>query len=451
LPGRQHASQPARQAPGARPLLGHLPAYRRDRLGFFESCANGSDAVTECRLGGRGYVLNDPRDIRHVLVGNQRNYDKVRRLAGPRPRWLRRRSLLTSSGTDHRRKRRMMQPVFRRPLAEIIAERSHANTVSLVEGWRAGEEFEVSGAMMALAQRNILETLFDSPSEKLIRTMAEGAAARRRFVQHFHFSAFPLPEYLPLNVNFDHLRARRRVYAAVDAEIEARRSVSDPPQDLLTWLIGATGEDGTRMSDEEIRDEVITFSMTGFETVGEALTWTLFLLSEHPEVDARMATEVGAEFDPERATADRGAGLPYSKAVIQESLRLYPPTWIYGRIALGEDTLPSGASIQAGSKLYLCPYVIHRNPRFWDEPERVDPGRFMNGSARGERYAYFPFGGGPRVCIGEQLAMAEMLTVLATIVERYHLTIPADREVDPAPDLTLTPRGGLRMRAEPRD
>jgi cytochrome P450 len=259
-----------------------------------------------------------------------------------------------------------------------------------------------------------------------------------------------VPEYLPLRVNFDHLRARRRVYAAVDGEIGTRRQMSDPPQDLLTMMLGATGEDGTGMTDSEIRDEVITFSMTGFETVGEALTWTLFLLARHPEVDAGVAAEVSADFDPGRVAADRGASLPYSKAVVQESLRLYPPTWIYGRVALGEDTLPSGTSIRAGSKLYLCPYVIHRNPRFWDEPERFDPERFMNGSARGDRYAYFPFGGGPRVCIGEQLAMAEMLMVLATIVERHRLTIPADREVAPVPDLTLTPRGGLRMRVERR-
>jgi cytochrome P450 len=402
-------------------------------------------------LGGRGYVLNDPADVRHVLVGNQRNYDKVRRLAGPRPGWMQRRSLLTSSGTAHRRKRRMMQPVFRQPLVEILAERSRANALGLIDGWRVDEEIEVTDAMMGLARRNMLETLFDSPSEELIRAMVEGAAARRRFVQHFHFSAFPLPEYLPLRVNFDHLKARGRVYAAVDREIAARRRMSDPPQDLLTMLLATRGEDGAKMTDEEIRDEVITFSMTGFETVGEALTWSLFLLARHPEVDAGVAAEVGSDFDLARATADRGAGLPYSKAVLQESLRLYPPTWVYGRVALGEDTLPSGTAIRAGSKLYLSPYVIHRNPRFWEEPERFDPERFMNGSARGERYAYFPFGGGPRVCIGEQLAMAEMLTVLATIVERHRLTIPADREVAPAPNLTLTPRGGLRMRVEPRN
>jgi cytochrome P450 len=451
LPGSQNAPQPARQAPGARPLLGHLPAYRRDRLAFFESCANGSDSVTACRLGGRGYVLNDPQDIKHVLVANEGNYDKARYIASPWARWNRQ-TLLTSSATVHRRKRRMMQPLFRRPLVEMLGARSRPNAERLVAGWYPGDEIEVTQAMMALAQRNILETLFDSPSEELVRAMAQGAAARRRFVQHFHFSAVPLPEYLPLKVNFDHLRARRRVYVAVDGEIAARRSMTDPPQDLLTMLFEARSEDGAGMTDSDVRDEVITFSMTGFETVGETLAWTLFLLARHPDVDATVAEEVHASFDPDEPAADLGNRLPYCKAVLQETLRLYPPTWIYARVAIGADELPSGPRIEPGSKLYFCPYAVHRSARFWDEPERFDPERFRNGSLRAsERYAYFPFSGGARVCIGEQLAMAEMLTVLATIVERHRLTIPADREVAPAPNLTLTPRGGLRMRVEPRD
>src|SRR5262249_26824646 len=170
------------------------------------------------------------------------------------------------------------QPVFRRSLAEIVAERSHANAEALVGRWQVGDEIEAADAMMALAQRNILETIFYSPSEELVQAMAEGSAARRRFVQHFHFSSFPVPEYLPTRVNLGHLTARRRRYARVDGEIEAGRRWSPPPQDLLSMLLAASGEDGTGMTDEEIRDEVITFSMTGFETVGEALTWTLFLL-----------------------------------------------------------------------------------------------------------------------------------------------------------------------------
>jgi cytochrome P450 len=433
-------------------LLGHLIAYRRDPLAFFSSCANGPASVTECRLGGRGYVLNDPADIRHVLVGNQGNYEKARRLAGPHARWLRRRSLLTSSGTVHRRKRKMIQPLFRQPLIEMIAERSRSNAVELLGGWSDGDEIEIHEAMMSLARRNMLETIFDSPSEDLLDALAEGRGARRRFVQHFHFSAFPVPEYLPIRVNLDHLKGRRRVHAALAHEIQARRRMTDPPQDLLTMLLEARGEDGSTMSDSEVRDEVITFSMTGFETVGESLTWTLLLLARHPEVDARVTAEARTAFDPEAPVTPGGPDLPYSRAVLQESLRLYPPTWIYGRLALEEDTLPSGVTVRAGSKLYLCPFALHRSRRFWDEPERFDPERFLNGSGRGpDRYAYFPFGGGRRVCIGEQVAMAEMLTVLATIVDRHRLTLSADQEPTPAPDLTLNPRGGLSMRVERRD
>src|SRR6185503_16348829 len=146
---------------------------------------------------------------------------------------------------------------------------------------------------------------------------------------------------------------------------------------------------------------VITFSMTGFETVGETLAWTLFLLSRHLDVDTLVAAEVRASFGPDESAADLGSRLPYSKAVLQETLRLYPPTWIYARVAIAGDELPSGPRIEPGSKLYFCPYAIHRSARFWDEPARFDPERFRNGSgSASERYAYFPFSGGARVCIG---------------------------------------------------
>jgi cytochrome P450 len=300
LPALRQPRQPIRPAPKARPLVGHVPAYLRDRLAFFESCRQDSGAVARCRLGGHAYLLNDPEDIRHVLVGNQRNYDKARRLVGPRSSWLRKRSLLTSRGVEHRRKRRMIQPLFRRPLVEEIVGRARLNARRLIEGWRDGDEIEVADAMMSLAQRNILETLFDSASERLLEELAAGAAARRRFIERMYFSLFPVPEYLPTKTNLDYARRMRRVHAAVDEEIATRQQADDRRADMLSALIDIAGQNGDGMSDREVRDEVLTFSLTGYETVGEALTWTLFLLARHPQVEAKLASEVRSEFDLER-------------------------------------------------------------------------------------------------------------------------------------------------------
>jgi cytochrome P450 len=295
--------------------------------------------------------------------------------------------------------------------------------------------------MEALAQRNILETLLGPAADGSLDRLAAASRNRKRAFERHFVSLFPVPQLLPSQANRDYLRATRLLRAAVDEEIAARRSAGRRPDDMLSLLMETTFDDGTAMSDREVREEVMMLTLTGYDSVNEALQWTLCLLAQHPEADAALAAEALA-----------GAQTAYATSAIRESLRLFPPTWMVVRCALGEDRLPSGATIPAGAKAYLCPYVVQRNPAYWPEPDRFLPARFADGAANGRpRYAYFPFGGGPHVCIGEMLAMAQIVAVLRTLARRWQLSLPDGVVVVPDGGLTLRPRGGLRMRAELRE
>ncbi len=409
-------------APGAVPLLGHLPAYMRDPLAFFSSCGNGTGPVVECRLAGAGYLLREPEDIRHVLVQNQAGYVKARRLTGPRARYPDPSTLLTSAGEVHRRKRLAIQRIFRRSLSERVEERARVNAAHLAASWAPQTELELPAAMRRLAQRNILELLFGAGAAG-IDALGEASAARRRAIERVLFSAFPLPEFLPGPTNVTYARATRRLRVAVAAAIAQRRSA--PRDDIVSELVGVG------LSDEEVSDEVITFSLTGYDSVSEALAWTLMLVAERPDVADAVAAGDGA----------------LATDVVRESLRLYPPTWLFARIVVEDDTLPSGARLPAAAKVYLCPWVVHRDPRLWEDPERFDTARFAP-DARGERqrYAYFPFGGGSHVCIAETLAMAQVVAVLETITAAHRLTAVGD-PAEPVGGLTLSPHPGLRVRS----
>lgn len=330
----------------------------------------------------------------------------------------------------------MLQPIFREELVERLAARACANADRLLNGWNDGAEVDVASALMELSQRNILETLFGSASQGTLALLIAANRARRRFVEDVYFSLFPLPEYLPTPTNVAYARTMRRVDPVIYGAIAERRRSSDRPDDLLTSLLEATDEDGRTMSDRQLRDEILTFALTGHETVGEALAWTLFLLAEHPEFDARLADSHDSS---------------YALRVVKESMRLFPPTWIYARVARGTDVLPSGTRVPAGAMVYLSPYALQRNPRLWPEPERFDPDRFLPEAARARpRYAYFPFGSGPHVCIGESLALAQILAVLERVVARFRFTVAPGWQVEPEAGLTLRPKGGLRMRIERR-
>jgi cytochrome P450 len=437
--------------PPAWPLVGNLPAFCAGKLDFLMRCAREYGGVVRLNLGGTTYLVNNPDDIRHILETNNDNYSKTLRLTSKRGRWLSGHGLLTSSGAAHVAQRRMMQPVFHQHVLSALAELIVSETERMTSTWKDGAEFNIFAEMMALTQRIIGMALFGVDLLAEARELGQAIRARRRYIEYWFDSLFPFPEYLPNRINREYRRAKKIIDAAIHQMIRGRRESKSARRDLLTMLMEASYADGSKMSDVQVRDEAITLSITGFETIGVALAWTWYLLAQHPEAEANLLAELKRECNGRTANASDLPKLRYTRMVFLESMRLYPPTWLYIRIALREDTLPSGAKIPRGAKLYLCQYVMHRDRRYFSNPDQFDPLRFADQAIKNRpKYAYFPFGGGPHLCIGQGLAMMEGVLVLATIAPRWRLSFTPGQLITPVPAIILRPKDGILMRCNRR-
>jgi cytochrome P450 len=434
--------------PPAAPLVGHLPSYFRDRLGFLLGCDDGSGRPVRLRLGRTAYLLTDAADVEHVLLRNLRNYTKTPRLTGARGRRLLGRGLLTRVGDEHLERRRMLQPLFSRTrighLASIVAD----VTDELTAGWQDGAVIDVRAEMTTLSRRVILRTLLGRRSDEA--GLERALDVRERYIEYRFRSVFPLPEYVPRPIVMAHRRARLRIVRAFRSATETRRASDHEHADLLGQLVATATAKGRRLSDEDVVEEALVLSVTGYETMAVALAWTWYLVARHPDVEARLHREVDGLHD-ERPRAEDLAALGYVEATVNEALRLYPPTWIFVRVALGPDRLPSGVEIPAGAKLYLSQYVVHRSARYFPDPGRFDPSRFdPAGRASRPEFAYFPFGGGVRLCIGKPIALLEAVLALASIARRFRLALEPGAPVTPHPGVTLRPQGPVRMRVRSR-
>jgi cytochrome P450 len=425
--------------------IGHLIAFRRDRLNFLERQAS-ARGVVDLHLGPPTYLLTEPDDIAHVLVANSGNYSKTRRLTSRQGRSRSGRGLLTSTGLAHLRLRRTLAPNFRRRAVERFAWLAVDEVEELCARWRAGEKVEVSSPLMRLAQRTILRSLFSTATPAQLDTLAATIDVRRAHLRQLFASLASVAEFIPAAAGGRYRRAMSNFDRIVYSEIAARRADDAPPDDLLSTLMRASSDDCPGLTDPQLRDEVLTLTLTGFETVGEALAWSVDLFARNPDTAAGIRDEVRSVLDGRPAEPRDLESMPLLVMAISESLRLYPPTWLIVRVANSQDSLPSGASIPARAKLYVSPWVVHRHPELWRDPLRFDPERFgaWRRSDR-HRYAYLPFGAGPRVCMGEALARMELTLVLATICRRWRLEAVGPPPI-PEPGLTLSPRGGVRVR-----
>lgn len=442
-------TRPIVRGPAGYPLVGNLPEFLYDKLGFLSRCAATYGDVIKLRIGEPTFLLNNPDDIKHVLVLNPDNYGKSPRMTSARGKKLSGAGLLTSVGPEHLRQRRMMQPVFYRKTVESFSRIITEGVGEMLARWAEGMELNLGREMMGLVQRNIVKTLLGADTDKDMPALLDAITIRRLYMEHVFFS--PFPEWVPSRIGWRYRQAMQCIDTIVTRAIRARRAYPTDARDLLSLLLCAKYDDGTAMTDQQVRDEVVTLLVTGYETIGEALTWTSYLLSQHPAIAAKFFAEVDEVIGGRLPSVEDLPKLPYLGMVLAESMRLYPPTWLFVRIAQAEDTLPSGATIPAGSKIYLCQYVTHRHPRYFQNPERFDPERFTE-TAKKDRpqFAYFPFGGGARVCIGEHFAKMEATLVLASIAQRFRLSLVQGQTIVPEPKMTLRPRNGIRMRVEQR-
>lgn len=440
------APDPGRSAPGPRgaPLLGSaLDLRRRGQLQFYLQHWRTYGDVVRFRLGPFvGHILAHPEHIHHVLAGNASNYRK-----GPsyeKARLVLGSGLLTSEGDLWRRHRRLLQPPFtHRSVLQFGGAMADA-VDEMMARWepaiRSRSALAVDREMARLTLSILGKAIFGTNFDESVEAVIEAAAEAETFVNRRLGSAFDLPLIIPTPANRRFVRALRSFDAFVYRLIEQRRRQVRAAPDLLGQLLAAQDDEtGIRPDARQIRDEVITILLAGHETSALALTWTWYLLSRHREVEEKLRCELTSVLNGRSPTLEDLPALPYTRMVVEESLRLYPPVWTFPRAAIANDVI-GGYHIPAGSLIFPSQYLAHRHPAFWEHPETFDPERFSPDRARDRlRQAYFPFGGGPRTCIGVHLAMAELCFVLATIARPFRLPLLPGPPIEPISRVTLHP------------
>jgi cytochrome P450 len=441
--------------PGPRglPVLGMLLAVRRNPTAVFLDAARRFGDVAYLKiLSRRGYLITNPRDVRHVLQDNARNYHKS-------PLYQRLRisfgnGLVTSEGDFWLRQRRIAQPAFHRhriaALADVMAQaaREAAAHWDIIAG--AGRPVDVAEEMMRLTRTVVLRALLGADLGPFAGKVDDAWTIINEHIGE-GFWSLGLTDGLPTPKNRRFHAARAVLQGAVDYLIAERRHHPSDRADLLSMLMSARDEEtGEGMTDEQLRVEVTTFLIAGQETTSVALTWIWYLLSRHPDARQRLEAEVDTVLDgrpPEYADL---AMMPYARMVIDEAMRLYPPAWGFSRQALADDEL-GGFRLPRGWLAFVIPYVLHRLPAYWEHPERFDPDRFSpERSADRPRFVYLPFGAGPRQCIGNHFALIEAHLVVATLAQRFRLHLVPQHPVEPWPLITLRPRFGMPMVIERR-
>jgi cytochrome P450 len=430
-------------------LVGVLPEFRKDPAGFLEKMARQYGDVVYIPLGRQHiYYLGHPDAIRDVLVTHQNKFKKSRMLE--RARVLLGDGLLTSEGNHHRRQRRLVQPAFHRDrlagYGAVMVERS----AIVRDQWKSSEPFDVLQEMMRLTLAIVAKTLFSTDVDSEADDI--GTALTQVF-DLFEVILMPFSEILeklPLPAVRRFKRARKRLDETIYRLIAERRASGSDAGDLLSMLLLAQDEEGSGgMTDEQVRDEALTLFLAGHETTANALTWAWYLLSQNPQAEAVFHAELDRVLAGRLPSFDDLPQLRYTESVISEALRLYPPAWGIGRRAL-EDYPVGDFMIPERSVVLMSPYVVHRDPRWFSDPLVCRPERWLAEDPARPKFAYFPFGGGARVCIGERFAWMEGTLLLAAIGQRWRLLLEPGHRVETHARITLRPKHGMRMLAESR-
>ena len=474
--------------PRGQPILGCLLDCRRDLLGFLRHCAREYGDVAFFRfLHIPVYVLSHPDDIERVLVTESAKFVKsrdYRALAAVLGN-----GLVTSEGETWRSQRRLVQPAFHREHIQRYAHVMVGHTERAISQWQDGGTFDVHREMMRLTLEIVADCLFGTDVRSHSGTVGEALQVVMENFSDFARLAMVLPRWLALPRTSKMGRATRRLDAALYSIIHRRRAApsggapgtrtahhvastgdhqgrpyagtpgntgrngnGQGAMDLLDLLLQAQDESGGAMDDRQVRDEAMTLFLAGHETTALALSWTWYLLGRNPEVGQKLADELDEVLAGRAPTPEDLPRLRYTDMVLKESMRLYPPAWAIGREA--RETFQAGPYLAPpGTAVFISQWITHYDPRFFPEPERFDPERWRDDPIRRgalPRFAYFPFGGGPRVCIGAGFAQMEAALILATIAHRFRLSLVPGQSIPLLPSVTLRPRHGIRVTAHKR-
>ncbi len=432
-----------------RPLVGSLIAPGRDPLRLFARlAATYGDLVHFRMMGEHAFLISRPDVIRDVLVASSRNLTKSRGLE--RARTLLGDGLLTSEGDAHLRNRRLLQAAFHREriagYASVMADYARREAAR----WTPGAPFDAARAMARLTLAIVGKTLFDADIEASADQVGE---ALTRVLETFWVTLLPAPalvERLPIPAIRRSQAARARLDAVIYDLIDRRRADGRDRGDLLSMLLAAQDEEGGGLSDRQVRDEAMTLLLAGHETTANALTWTWYLLGQSPEIERKLHEELDRVLAGRLPEAADIARLPFVEQVVTEAMRLYPPAWMIGRRAIAEQRLDRFVA-PPRSVIFMSQWIVHRDPRWFEQPERFDPERWTPAFKAGlPKFAFFPFGAGPRQCIGEPFAWMELVLIVATIAQRWRLRVVPGHPVVPQPLVTLRAKHGLRVTAERR-
>jgi cytochrome P450 len=427
-----------------------LPEFRRDPLRHFFRFAMEYGDVVRYRSLWSAYQLSHPDHIQQVLQSNFGNYRKGRDYS------ILRLSLgdglLTSEGARWQRQRKMTQQAFQSQQVASSVRIMNQHALALLKRWEVfaanGKVFDVVPELMALTLNIVSQALFTASLESDAASIQEMLAVGREYSVNRAWSVVPIPLAFPTRRNRQYRRSIADFQGIIDRMIADRRRAATRPADLLTTLMEAQDDDGTHMSDRQLRNEVATLVTAGHETTTLVLAWTCFLIATRPAVMERMAAEAGFLNGRTPAYEDL-VKFKYTRTVIEEAMRLYPPVWALSRTAVKADSI-GGYHIAAGSEILIFPYVTHRHPKWWPEPESFCPERFApENSASRPKYAYLPFGAGPRTCVGLNFAVTEILVVLTLLLQRFRLELAIDpAAVRVEPSVTLRPDPGVVIRLQ---
>ncbi|HUH12031.1 MAG TPA: cytochrome P450 [Longimicrobiales bacterium] len=440
--------------PRARPIVGNIPDIAPDMLGFWTRMAREHGDFAAFRVGGWPSVLvSDPDAIETVLVKRHRSFIK-HRLFFRHVTALFGDGLLTAEGDFWLRQRRLAAPAFHTERLNAYARVMTDYTDAMLAGWRDGEERDAHHEMMGVTMRIVSRTLFGTEVEEVDDIGRAFDRVANELPLRFR-RLFRIPDWVPTPGNLRYGRGLRRLNALVEGIIAERREDGEDRGDLLSMLMSARDEDGRPMSHKQLRDEAVTLFLAGHETTALALSWAWWLLARHPDAEARLHRELddvlGSGPGARTPTVADLPRLPFADAVISEAMRLYPPAWTVGREAT-EDVDVGPYRLPRGTTVYLSPWVMHRHPRWWSEPEAFRPERWLGDGVRGlPRFVYMPFGGGPRICIGNRFAQMEAVLVLATVASRWRLEWRRERPVVPFAGITLRPEGGVWVDVRARE
>ncbi len=424
--------------------VGHFLAFRRDPLTFLSNTARTYGDIARFSFGPQPvYLVSHPEWIEDVLVTSAKKFMKG--IALQRAKRLLGEGLLTSEGQMHLRQRRTIQPLFHKQQVHRFAESMVTHALRWRDGVTDGQTIDVTAAMGGLTLTIVGDTLFSANVQSDTDDVRE---ALHDAVQSFAYALLPgveIFEKLPIGPFVKVRKARARLDRVILRVIAERRNSSEGGQDLVSMLLAARDPENPSaagMSDQQIRDEAMTIFLAGHETTANAMAWTWHLLGRHREVEVRLHDEIDRVLGGRSPAVDDVPRLEYTRAVVAESMRLFPPAWTMGRRAI-EPHMIGGHEVEKGALVLVSQWVVHRDPRWWPNAAAFTPERWLTAAAR-PKYAYFPFGGGNRVCIGESFAWTEAVLLLASIAQRW--TFAAVTQPAPEPRITLRP-ANLHMRA----